>query len=139
MAELKTTRNDGDVDDFLDSIENPTRRRDAIRMRDLMTEITGERPEMWGDSIVGFGPYVYRPKSGGSEHEWFKVGFSPRKASLTLYIMDGFSEYQSLLDDLGRHSTGKSCLYIKDLDNVDLPTLREIVTRSVAAVEARPR
>lgn len=137
MAALKTTRNDGDVDAFLESVDHETRRRDAIAMKELMSDITGAKPEMWGDSIVGYLPYVYKPKAGGSESEWFAVGFSPRKASLTLYIMDGFSDYQSLLRKLGKHSTGKSCLYIKDLDDVDPDVLRELITKSVAAVEER--
>lgn len=135
MAQLKTTRNDGDVDAFLHGVEDARRRRDALRMRKLMAEITGEKAEMWGDSIVGYGSYRYRTKAGGAEHEWFKVGFSPRKASLTLYIMDGFSEYEELLSRLGNHSTGKACLYLKDLEQVDEGTLEEIITRSVAAVD----
>ena len=137
MAELKTTRNDGDVDEFLRSIDNARRRRDAATVKDLMAEVTGEKPEMWGQSIVGYGPFRYRPKSGGAEHEWFKVGFSPRKQSLTLYIMDGFGEYDELLSRLGPHSTGKSCLYIKDLEKVDIDVLAELITRSVAHVEER--
>ena len=137
MAALKTTRNDGSVDEFLETVDNEVRKRDALVMRDLMAEITGEAPQMWGTSIVGYGPYRYTPKSGGAEHEWFKVGFSPRKASLTLYIMDGFSEYDSLLAQLGNHSTGKSCLYLKDLSKVDMAVLRDVITRSVAAVETR--
>lgn len=130
-------RNDGDVDAFLDSVENPTRRQDARAVRDMMANITGSNAEMWGTSIVGFRPYMYRPKAGGVEQEWFKVGFSPRTASLTLYIMDGFTEYRPLLDRLGPHSTGKACLYIKDLDEVDPEVLNEIIARSVAAVEER--
>ena len=137
MAELKTTRNDGSVDEFLASVDNEKRKRDALVIRDLMAEVTGDEPEMWGTSIVGYGPYSYTPKAGGAKHEWFKIGFSPRKASLTLYIMDGFSEYETLLGRLGSHSTGKACLYIKDLDQVDPVVLRELITRSVAAVEAR--
>lgn len=137
MAELKTSRNDGDVDAFLDSVDNETRRRDALVMKDLMADITGEKPEMWGNSIVGYGAYTYKPKSGGSLNEWMKVGFSPRKQSLTLYIMDGFSDYESLLGQLGNHSTGKACLYIKDLNNVDMDVLKNLITASVAAVEER--
>jgi hypothetical protein len=137
MAELKTTRNDGDVNEFLENVENDVRRRDAMTVRDLMRNITGEEPQMWGESIVGYGPYVYRPGSGGAEHEWFKVGFSPRKQSLTLYIMDGFDDYNQLLSSLGPHSTGKSCLYIKDLERVDSDVLAELIRRSVRHVEQR--
>ncbi len=134
MAELKTQRNDGDVDAFLESVDNETRRRDAFVVKDLMTEITGDKAEMWGTSIVGFGAYRY---GKDNDREWMKVGFSPRKQSLTLYIMDGFSDYEGLLEDLGPHSTGKSCLYIKDLEKVDKATLTDLITKSVAAVEAR--
>lgn len=137
MAELKTQRNDGDVDTFLESIENDRRREDALAVKEIMTRLSGEQPQMWGTSIVGFGPYTYRPKSGGAEHEWFKIGFSPRKQSLTLYIMDGFSNYQSLLGKLGPHSTGKSCLYIKNLEKVDGAVLEELITESIHAVDAR--
>lgn len=135
MAELKTTENDGDVDTFLESIDNETRRRDAFRTKELMTRLSGEEPRMWGTSIVGFGHRSYRTKSGG-ESEWFKVGFSPRKQSLTLYIMDGFDDYEELLRELGPHSTGKSCLYIKDLENVDEDVLERLITSSITHIEA---
>lgn len=137
MAELKTTRNDGDVDEFLNSVEDETRRRDGLVMRDLMSEITGEKPEMWGSSIVGFGTYVYRARSGGGDREWFKTGFSPRKQSLTLYIMDGFADYDELLAELGPHSTGKACLYVRDLAKVDRDILTRLIRESVAHVETR--
>ena len=137
MAKLKTTRNDGSVDAFLESVENDGRREDAFIMKDIMTRLSGEEPEMWGTSIVGFGPYVYRPKAGGSENEWFKVGFSPRKQSMVLYIMDGFSSYESLLSDLGPHSTGKSCLYIKNLEEVDHDVLERLITESIKSAGAR--
>lgn len=128
----KTTRNDGDVDQFLQSVENEVRRRDALAMKDLMAEITGCKPEMWGTAIVGYCPYVYKPKSGG-EQEWFKVGFSPRKQALTLYLMSGYEKEAALLDRLGGHTTGKSCLYIRDLDKVDASVLRELIGQSVAS------
>lgn len=137
MAELKTTRNDGNVDEFLNSVEDETRRRDSLVMRDLMSEITGEKPEMWGSSIVGFGTYVYRARSGGGDREWFKTGFSPRKQSLTLYIMDGFADYDELLAELGPHSTGKACLYVRDLTKVDRDILTRLIRESVAHVETR--
>ena len=137
MAEIKTTRNDADVDEFLNSVDNDARRRDAFAMKDLMAAATGEKPEMWGTSIVGYGPYRYTPKAGGAEYEWFKVGFAPRKQSLTLYIMDGFAAYDELLGKLGKHTTGKACLYVKNLDDVDIEVLSELITRSVSQVESR--
>ena len=137
MATTKTQENDGDVDDFITSVENDTRRRDSETVRKTMTRLSGEEPRMWGTSIVGFGSYTYKPKAGGSENIWFKVGFSPRKQSLTLYIMDGFSSYDELLGKLGRHSTGKSCLYIKNLEDVDSDVFEELISQSIASVEGR--
>lgn len=136
MAELKTRKNDGDVDEFLASIADARRRADALAVRELMASVTGDRGSMWGDSIVGFGEAAYTSGSG-KESRWFTVGFSPRKQSLTLYIMPGFDEFQSLLDRLGPHSTGKSCLYVKRLDAVDEDVLRELVAESVARMEQR--
>ena len=89
MSELKTQQNDGDVDAFLNSVDNETRRRDAFAVKEKMTRLSGEQPMMWGDSIIGFGSYAYKNRSG-KESQWMKIGFSPRKQSMTLYIMDGF-------------------------------------------------
>lgn len=133
MAELKTQKTDGDVDAFLDSVEDDRKRQDAHEVRRLMAEVTGEDGAMWGSSIVGFGSYHYTYASG-REGDWFAVGFSPRKQNLTLYIMDGFAEYDSLLTRLGKHSTGKSCLYIKRLSDIDMSSLRELVEKSVQHV-----
>lgn len=129
MAELKTRETDGDVDAFLESIENDTRRRDGLALKDMMTRLSGHQPKMWGSSIVGYGRRTYTNTSGGGE--WFKVGFSPRKRSMTLYIMDGFAGYRDVLDRLGPHSTGKSCLYVKDLEKVDGDVLEELITSSL--------
>lgn len=136
MAELKTTENDGDVDEFIESVENEIRRRDAIRINDLMARLSGDEPRMWGTSIVGFGRRTYRTKSGG-ESGWFKIGFSPREQSLTLYIMDGFDDYESLLGRLGPHTTGKSCLYVKDLEKLDEKVLEDLISRSLAHVDTQ--
>ena len=133
MAELKTQKNDASVEDFLNAVANEKRREDSFVVNDLMKEVTGEQPAMWGDSIVGFGSYRYKYASG-REGEWPVTGFSPRKQSLTFYIMDGFEEYDSLLENLGKYKTGKSCLYINKLEDVDLPTLRKLIKRSVAHV-----
>lgn len=131
MTELKTQRNDASVEEFLDSVDKEKKRQDSYAILKLMKEVTGEEPAMWGTSIVGFGSYQYKYASG-QEGEWFLVGFSPRKQNLTLYIMSGFDEYESLLGDLGKYKTGKSCLYINKLEDVDLSTLRELVEKSVA-------
>ncbi|MBT8211775.1 MAG: DUF1801 domain-containing protein [Acidimicrobiia bacterium] len=130
MAELKTRKHEGDVDAFLDAVEDDQKREDAHDIRKLMAEITGDRGSMWGPSIVGFGSHRYT-YANGKENEWFKVGFSPRKQNLTLYIMDGFEEYAPLLENLGKHSTGKSCLYIKRLSDIDHGVLEDLVRASV--------
>jgi hypothetical protein len=131
MAELKTQPNDDDVAAFLENVPDPQRREDAKQVCALMARVTGAPATMWGSSIVGFGQQhlVY---DSGRELDWFDVGLSPRKQSLTLYITEGFDGYAELLGRLGKHSTGKSCLYIKRLSDVDQDVLEEIVTRSVA-------
>jgi hypothetical protein len=136
MPELKTTPTGADVDAFLAGIEDPRRREDTIAVCSMMRDVTGQAPTMWGDSIVGFGSYSYR-RANGQEYEWFTVGVSPRKRNLTLYIMDGFDSYDTLLARLGKHSTGKSCLYIGRLDDVDRDVLRQLVTESVRHMRAR--
>ncbi len=133
MAELKTKRNKQSVTTFIDSVEHDGRRRDAKAVLKLMKDITGEKAEMWGDAIVGFGTYHYVYDSG-REGDWFLTGFSPRKTNLSLYIMAGFSRYDSLLKKLGKHKTGKSCLYINKLEDVDMDVLRVLIEQSVASV-----
>ena len=136
MSELKTRRHDGDVDAYLDSVENPRRREDARRVLTLMREVTGERPKMWGSSIVGFGSYHYTYASG-REGDWPVVGFAPRRQNLVLYIMPGFARYESLLARLGKHRTGKSCLYVNKLDDIDPEVLEELVRESVDEMKRR--
>lgn len=131
MAELKTKQNDQDVAAYLNGIADEQRRRDCLTILELMREVTGAEPNMWGDNIVGFGRHHYRYASG-REGDWFLTGFSPRKQNLTLYLASGFDRHAELLQRLGKHSVGKACLYIKRLDQIDLPTLRELIERSVA-------
>ena len=130
MSELKTKRNKGDVEAFLSSIPNEKKRQDSFTILELMKQVTGAEPEMWGESIVGFGSYHYKYASG-REGDWFVTGFAPRKQNLTLYIMSGFDSYNQLLSKLGKHSTGKSCLYIKKIEDVDMDVLKELVKQSV--------
>jgi hypothetical protein len=130
MAELKTKQNEQSVAAFLNGIEDERKRQDSWAIVELMQAVTGAEPVMWGDSIVGFGSYHYQYASG-REGDWMLVGFSPRKQNLTLYIMPGFDRYEALLAQLGKYKTGKSCLYIKKLDDVNLDTLRELVSQSV--------
>lgn len=130
MAELKTKRTRASVSGFLKAIPDAGRRKDAMTVLRLMQTITKERPAMWGTSVVGFGVYHYRYASG-QEGDWPLVGFSPRTSNLTVYIMPGFKQYGALMEKLGPHKTGVSCLYVRSLDDIHLPTLRELVRRSV--------
>lgn len=130
MAELKTRPTDASVEAFLDDISDDQRRRDCLAVNDLMQRITGYEPKMWGPSIVGFGSYHYKYESG-REGDLCLTGFSPRKRSLTIYVMPGFGRYDDLMGKLGKHKTGKSCLYINKLDDVDLATLEELIRLSV--------
>ena len=131
MAELKTKQNDASVEVFLNAVPDVKKRKDSFAILELMKNVTGFDPVMWGDSIVGFGSYHYKYASGRTG-EWPLVGFSPRKQNLTLYIMTGFDHYESLTEKLGKFKTGKSCLYIKKLEDVDRATLEELVRQSVA-------
>ena len=135
MAELKTKKTDASVQAFLDAVEHPTRREDSFAILEMMREITGVEPAMWGPGIVGFDTYHYLYASG-QEGEWPVVGFAPRKRSLTLYIMSGFDGYDDLLSKLGRYKTGKSCLYVNKLADVDQEILRELVRQSVEHVRS---
>jgi hypothetical protein len=131
MAELKTQRTDASVDDFLAGVADSQRRADARAACALMREVTGVAPVMWGTSIVGFGEYHYHARAG-KVNDWPAVGLSPRKQSLTIYVSGGFAGYDDLLSRLGRHTTGRACLYLPRLSEVDDGVLREIVARGFA-------
>ena len=126
MAQNKTVANNMDVNAFIDAVEPVAKREDARLITQLMEEVTGEPATMWGSSIIGFGSHHYRYESG-REGDLPLVGFSPRKQAITLYIMAGFEAYEGLLNKLGKHSTGKACLYIKKTADVDMAVLRELV------------
>lgn len=126
----KTVKTDQSVADFLEKIDDETQKRDCFTILNLMGRLSGSHPKMWGSSIIGFGDYHYRYESG-REGDFFRIGFAPRKGKLSLYIMSGFSNYDELLAKLGKHKTGKSCLYIKRLDDVDMNILEEICRRSL--------
>ena len=129
-AELKTKLNDASVEDFLNTVSDEKIRADCFEIAKIMKQVTKAEPKMWGASIVGFGSYHYKGASG-REGDWMLVGFSPRKQNLTLYIMAGFERYDELMKKLGKFSTGKSCLYIKKLADVDKKVLKELVSESV--------
>lgn len=136
MAELKTRPENADVETFLAGIEDARRREDCRALVALLTDATGEEPVMWGGTIIGFGRYHYVYDSG-REGDWFLTGVSPRKESLTVYIMDGFERHEDLMARLGSYRTGNSCLYLKKLDDVDAAVLGELVRRSVEAMRQR--
>lgn len=131
MAELKTKVNEASVLEFLENVPDEKKRQDSLAVLEMMREVTGEEAKMWGTSIVGFGSYHYKYESG-REGDMPLVGFSPRKQNLTLYIMPGFDRYEELMAKLGKHTTGKSCLYVKRLADVDRAVLRELVGQSYA-------
>lgn len=130
MAELKTKENDQSVEAFLDSVADEKKRQDSYTILHLIKEVTGIEPKMWGSNIIGFGNQHYQYESG-REGDWFLTGFSPRKQNLTLYFTTDFTEYDKLLNRLGKHKTGKACLYIKKIEDIDLDVLRELVRQSV--------
>jgi len=126
MAELKTKENSKNVTAFLNGIENETRKEDAFKLLELIQDITGEMPRMWGTSIIGFGSYHYKYPSG-REGDWFISGFSPRKQSLALYLCFDLNKYTRFLEKLGKHKTGKGCLHIKALEDIDMNVLKDLI------------
>lgn len=128
-SENKTKATNQSVEAFLNSVEHEQKRLDSFEILEMMKEITGHQPKMWGDSIIGFGDYHYKYASG-REGDWFLVGFSPRKQNLTLYVMAGINQYPELLEKLGKHKTSKACLYINKLTDVDKTVLRKLIKQS---------
>lgn len=131
--EPKTKKTEASVDTYVAAVEPEEKRQDSFELLKMMREITGDQGAMWGASLVGFGKYSYKYASGHSG-EWFVTGFSPRKQNLTVYVMSGFDRYDELMSKLGKHKTGKSCLYLKRLSDVDTDVLRQIVSESVVAM-----
>ncbi len=131
MSNLKTKANKASVMKFLNGVENEQRRTDALSMLDLMQLITKRKAVMWRASMVGFGNYHYKYASG-REGDWFLTGFSPRKNDLSVYIMNGFASYPDLMNKLGKYKTGKSYLYIKKLEDIDLKALKQLINKSLS-------
>jgi hypothetical protein len=130
MAELKTKKNDASVTDFLDAIPDEQRRKDCYAILELMRKATRDDAKMYGSSIVGLGNYIVK-YADGREIDWMLVGFSPRKQNLALYLMGGLEQHAGLLSSLGKYKTGKGCLYINRLSDVDVPTLRKMINQTV--------
>lgn len=132
MSDLKTKKNDASVRDFIEALDDEGKKSGSLVLVDLMQTVTGEEPAMWGDNIIGFGSYHYKYESG-REGDWMLTGFSPRKRAFSIYIMSGFPRHRALMDRLGKYRTGKSCLYVNKLDDIDLDVLGELV-REVRAL-----
>lgn len=124
-SENKTIPTSKAVDDFLNAVSDPVRREESLRIKTMLQEVTGEKPVMWGDSIVGFGKYHYKYDSG-REGDYLKIGFSPRKQMLTVYIMPGFGQFKDQMEKLGKYKNGQSCLYIKKLADIEWPVMEEL-------------
>jgi hypothetical protein len=135
MAELKTKETDTSVDAYIDAIDNEVRRDDCRALVKLMKQVTKSEPKMWGTSIVGFGKYHYKYASG-HEGDSCLTGFASRKKDLTMYITAGFDEHAELLSRLGKFKSGKGCLYVKRLDDIDKSVLKQLLTASVKRMKA---
>ncbi len=136
MSSNKTVETDNSVENFINAVDNEQKRKDSWDLIALMKEITGSEPKMWGNSLVGFGQYHYKYASG-REGDFFITGFSPRKAALTVYIMPGFDRYEALMTKLGPYKTGKSCLYLRNLNVIDRDVLEKIIRDSVNVMRDR--
>ena len=136
MAELKTKLNDGSVEGFLNTVEDEQKRKDSFALLKMMGEVSGEPAKMWGKDIVGFGTYHYVYASG-REGDWMLSGFSPRKASLSIYLMAGFDQLGDELTALGKHKSSKGCLYVKRLSDIDDKVLRKMIKKSIGIMQKR--
>ncbi len=137
MAELKTKKTSASVMAFVNSIENQQRKKDARQLLTLFKEVTGFKPAMWGSTMIGYGMYHYKSDRSTQEGDWPRVGFSPRKANLTLYLVPGIAEYSDFLKKLGKHKTGVGCLYINKLSDIDIPTLKKMIKESLNEMNRR--
>jgi hypothetical protein len=133
LAEIKTKETSSSVEDYINSITDEQKRRDSFAVLELMEKATKEKPKMWGASMVGFGNVRYKSPATGREVDWFKMGFAPRKANLSLHICSGLKQHTESLEKLGKHKTGAGCLYINKLEDIDMSVLEKII--SVAAKE----
>lgn len=130
MGTIKTLVNDASVEEFINSVEGEEKKADTLKVLEMYKEATSEKPKMWGPSIIGFGKYHYKSEKSRQEGDWPLAAFSPRKQSLTLYVMMPGFDYSDLLNTLGKHSTSKACLYIHKLSDVDEDVLKKLIKRS---------
>lgn len=136
MSELKTKKNEKDVLDFIENVDHKKRKKDSLKLFELMNKTLGIAPSMWGDSIVGYGSYHYKSKSGRTG-DWFVTGFSPRKQSMTVYVLPGLHKFEKELEALGKHKIGKGCIYINKLEDIDIEVLMDIVQKAYKDFENR--
>jgi len=127
MAEIKTKPTAASVEDFINSVDGEQKRKDSIVIMEMMKKATGEEPTMWGGSIIGFGNVRYKSDRSGREVDWLRIGFSPRKGNLALYISVGIQEHAAALEKLGKHKTGVGCLYINKLEDIDMNVLEGMI------------
>lgn len=137
MAELKTKKNNASVTQFINSVENEQRRKDAKELLKIFKDVTKMQPKMWGTSIIGFGSYHYKSERSKQEGDWPLTGFSPRKQSLSIYIMSGFKNYKDELKKLGKCKTSVSCLYVNKLEDIDSKILKKMIKDSVAEMKKK--
>ena len=131
MAEIKTKQTSASVEDFINSLQDEKKRKDSFVILEIMKKATGENPKMWGSSIIGFGNIKYKSSATGKEVDWLRIGFSPRKANLSLYISMDIKEHAAALEKLGKHKTAKSCIYIQKLEDIDTSVLKNMSRVSV--------
>jgi hypothetical protein len=138
MAELKTKQTKADVSEFILAFADTEQKRiDSFELLNLMKELTGSEPRMWGPTIIGFGSYHYKSDRSSQEGEWPLIGFSPRKAAISLYVFTGAKEHEYLLEGLGKYKMGKACIYIKKLSDIDKVVLRKIATETISFLKSR--
>ena len=131
LAVIKTKESDSSVEDFINSVKNEAMRKDSFTILKMMQKASKEKPKMWGSSMIGFGNKIYKSPATGREVDWFKIGFSPRKANLSLHLVLDIKKYAAELKKLGKHKTGVGCLYINKLDDVDLKVLEKLINTAV--------
>ena len=138
MAELKTKQTDIDVTDFINTFaNNELKRADSFKLLQMMRDFTGFEPKMWGASMIGFGSYHYKSERSSQEGDWPLVGFSPRKAAISLYVFTGAEEHAHLLEGLGRYKMGKACIYINKLADIDIEVLKKIMKTTIDSLKER--
>jgi hypothetical protein len=127
LTEIKTKQTDLSVEDFINSVTDEAKRKDSLTILKLMKKATKQKPKIWGSTIIGFGKKIYKSPATGREVEWFTIGFSPRKANLTLYLTMNIKQFTAELKKLGKHKTGVGCLYINKLDDIDIKVLEKLI------------